>query len=325
MAVVGTARPIQSQISVDEEFGRSYTSTYEVVTNDATDGPALVLTATGLPAFGAPYSWYNTFDDFAYCVGGSATLRELKATRMLWTVTIKHETPKSSKSGGKGATSRQPSTGSPNPISERQDPVNEPWEISGSFAQYQRPATKDMFGDPIQNTVEEPFIPAIEVDDSRRTLVLRKNTATLNLGTWSDYSNTVNSDPMWGLLPRQVKLTQWSWSIRWYGPQKSYIENVYEFHISNDRDDQGNVVGWTHVILNEGFRKLVDSQSDNPETRYQRIALKDQPTNKPTMLDDIGVPIVKGAEDPHYLKFKIYEERNFMALGIPANLPGIID
>lgn len=320
MAVVGSARPIQSQLSVDEEFNRSYTSTYEVITNDKTDGPALVLTANGLPAFGSPYAWYNTTDDYAFCVGGSATIREIKASALVWTITIKHETPKSSKSGGKNT--RQPSTGNPNPVQERQDPRNEPWEISGSFAQFQRPATKDMMGAPLQNTVEEPFIPAIEIDDSRKTLVLRKNTATISLSNWVDFSDKVNAGPMWGLGPRQVKLTQWNWSVRFFGPGVGYVENNFEFHISYDRDDQGNVVGWTHVVLNEGFRKLVDDTATDPEKRYARIALKDQPTTKPTLLDNIGVPIVKGAEQPYYLKFHIYEERNFALIGIPDPLPG---
>ena len=320
MAVVGTARPIQSQISVDEEFNRSYTSTYEVITNDVTDGPALVLTANGLPQFGSEYVWYNTTDSYAFCVGGSATIREVKATRMLWVVTIKHETPKSSKSGGKNT--RQPSTGNPNPISERQDPRDEPWEISGSFAQFQRPAVKDMDGKPLQNTVEEPFIPAIEIDESRKTLVLRKNTGTINLSSWVNCSDKVNGTPMWGLLPRQVKLNQWNWTLRFFGAGIGYVENTFEFHISYEKDDQGNVVGWTHVILNEGFRKLKDPDSTDPEKRYQRITLKDQPVSKPVLLNQEGYLLFKGVEAPYYNKFKIYEEVDFLAIGIPNPLPG---
>lgn len=320
MAVVGSARPIQSKMSVDEEYSRSYTSTYEVITNDKTDGPALVLTADGLPRFGSSYSWYNTFDNFAYCVGGSASIREIKASALVWTVEIRHETPKSSKSGGKNT--RQPSTANPNPTSERGSPVNEPWEISGSFAQFQRPTTKDMNGDPLQNTVEEPFVPAIEIDDSRKTLVLRKNTSTISLANWVDYSDKVNSVAMWGLLPRQIKLNQWNWSVRFYGPGIGYVENQWEFHISYERDDAGTVVGWTHVILNEGFRKLVNAGESDPEKRYARITMKDQPSSKPTLLDVNSQPITAGVGTPYYNKFQIYEERDFRNIGIPDPLPG---
>lgn len=319
MAVIGSARPIESKISVDEEFNRSYTSTYEVITNDKTDGPALVLTAPGLPAFGSQYQWYNTFDEFAYCVGGTASIRELKKTALVWTVQIKHESPKSS---NKTRGARQPSTGSPDPITERKSPTDEPWEISGSFAQFLRPVIYDSEFKPIVNTVWEPYVPAIEMDDSRKILVLRKNTPTISLAQWADYSDKVNGTVMWGLWPRQIKLNQWNWTMKFYGPGIAYVENQWEFHISFEMSPAGEMLGWTHVILNEGFRQLVDPTAADPAKRFKRITIRDQPITKPVPLDPFGVPIDITKNPAYFNYFKVYVEREFRDIGIPDPLPG---
>jgi hypothetical protein len=317
MAIVGSARPIESTLEVDDQFHRTYTSVYEVLTNDRTDGPGLILQASGIPAHGSAYVWQNSFDDYAFCTRYSVSFPSLGQTMKKWMVRVTHETPKDSKSGGRNT--RQPS--SSDPVNGRQSPTDEPWEVSGTFSQFRRAVTKDKDNTPLENTVEEPFVPAIEIDDSRKILTLRKNLPTISLETWVDYSDSVNSNAIWGLQPRQVKLNQWRWQVRFYGPGYAYVENEWEFHISWDRNQAGDMIGWTHEILNEGYRQLVNAASNNPEVRYEEITIKDQPLSKPALLDSDGVLMQHGAT-PYYNQFKIYKERDFASLGLPDPLPG---
>lgn len=292
------ATRIKSSISWDPEQHRQYTSIWQVITDDNDDGPWTVIQAAGIPAYRSSYSFGNDTDPWAWCHSISAELVENAATGRKWYVTTVHST--------------KPATRCADVRIE--NPLDEPLRVSGSFVQFTRAATKDNEDHAIVNTVDEPFVPPVEVDDSRKVLVLEKNTPTIDISQWTDYSDTVNSTGIWGLPVRTVKLNQWRFTVEYQGTCSPYISNSWEFHI--------NLQTWDFSILNAGFRYLPAGASA-PD--YKTIAdYTDNQRHQPTPLSSASA-IVDLQGNPgavHYRDFRIYREKNFTLLGLPSTLPG---
>lgn len=319
MAIVGAARPIGTACTgVDNRCRRHYRSTFEVETNDKTDGPPLILTTIGLPHIGDSYVWYNSFDDFSYVDSyGEITYRDPSKTQRLWRVPVVYKAPTSEASGAS-----RPLNSFGHLINDFADPRNEPWEVWGSFQQFQKPVTSDKDWARLANVNDEPYVPAIEKEDCHDTLCLKKNTAFISLGTRSDLVNKVNSSTMWGLAARQIKLAQWHWRLLYFGQNIPYIENVLEFKVSYQKDDTSAVVGWKDIVLHQGFREVVDSAQTDPKKRYRQIMFRDMPITKPALLASDGT-LLANAATPYYQKWSIEPERNFITtLGLPVTLPG---
>lgn len=291
------AREIKSSMQWDPDHNRSYVSIYEVITDDKEDGPITALNAPGIPPYRSQYSWGNDLDNWAFANDATADLRNVDETRKLWTVTVNFSTRPSFRCGD----------------TKIENPLSEPIRLGGSFMQFTRPATTDRNGNAIINSVSEPFIPSIEIDDSRKVLTIQKNTAAISLSNWANYSDTVNSGSLWGLSARMVKLNQWRWTVQYWGTCFAYISNEWEFHI--------NYQLWNHKPLDAGFRHLPAGAS---RPNYETIMdSKDQPRHQPTPLNGSGVIVdLAGGGTPYYWTFEIYAERDFTVIGVPAVLPG---
>ncbi len=290
--------PISSELSIDANWHRTYTSVYQVITDDVNDGPITVVNASGIPNYGASYQWGNDSDSWAFCQAAHPRLVNVKDTSRQWYVTITHSTI---------ARTQQDFN--------RESPLDWRPIISGSFAKFTKAATQDKDGNPITNSVEEPFVPALEMDDSRDSLVIQVNTPSINLALRAQARNKVNSSTIWGLPSRAVKLNQWAWGVRYYG-LTPYIENQFEFEINYEL--------WNHKQLDAGFRKLVDAGAADLAEKYRTIMDDiDTPRHQPTPLDGNG-DILDLTATPAgvYLDFEIYDEFNFLALPVPNPLPG---
>lgn len=309
MAIVGNARPIDSRLVLDETFRRQYTSVFEVITDDVTDGPALALTANGIPEFASAYVWFNTTDDWAFCDGATAALKSYDETRKLWTVTVSHSSPKSE---GESSSNSRDNSNRP------ENPTLEPIQISGSFVQFQKAIEKDIHGDPIETTAYEPFVPALEIDDCRDTLIISVNTPKINLLRRAQFKNALNKEPRWGLPKHCWKLAQWRYSKRYYGKSNSYIHNEFEFHANVDENKAGDVIGWKREVLNQGYREL---HGLNERDKSQVILIKGEAPTRPVMLDENGEQL-EANQDPYYREFDVYKERDYNLLPIPTPLPG---
>lgn len=294
--VAAVARPIQSEISWDPEQHRQYTSTYMVLTDDKNDGPITAIQASGIPAYRSPYAFGNDTDPWAFCSSIQARLTKVEDTARQWTVTVTHSTRPAERCAD----------------FQIDNPLDEPFKISGSFAQFTRPATVDRNGLSITNSVQEPFVPAIEIDDSRKVLVIEKNLPTIDLDDWADYADTVNSGTLWGLSSRKIKLNQWRFTVLYYGVCNYYVNNVWEFHINKDK--------WNHKVIDAGFRHLDGGAAPNYKTIMDTV---DQPRHQPTPLDGSGnILDLTGGLPPYTFNFEIYREKDFTAIGLPAVLPG---
>jgi hypothetical protein len=198
--------------------------------------------------------------------------------------------------------------------------LDEPPKLSGSFARFQKPATHDFEGNPILNSVDEPFVPALERDDSRDTLIVDVNTEQIDLLLRATYRDSVNDAPLWGLEKNTIKLGQWSWQIAYHGTCTPYVINRVEFEISYKesirKGFEGEIIGWKDEILQAGFRHKVDCAANPKEQRYQtNTDDHDNQIHQPMALDDDGNVIsIECGDDPVYAQFLLYPELDFTVL-----------
>ena len=299
-----TAKRIKSGIAWTRDWHREYTSIYEVITNDLDDGPITATAATGIPAYGSSYSWGNDVDAWAFAISANADIRDEKTTSRVWRVTINHST--------------QPRLRCAD--TQRDNPLDEPPILSGSFVQFTKPAEKDRNGDPVTNVNDEPFIPAPEINDSRDSLIIDVNTATIDLSQRAEAKDKVNSGAVWGLGARQVLLKQWSWRVMSYGVCNQFVNHRYEFEINGEK--------WNTKLHNVGYRRI-NPAATGAEDKYITIMdARDQPRHLPTPLTLTGaINDLAGGGTPVYLKnpdgFELYEEYDLTSLpGIPNPLLG---
>lgn len=295
------------ELSWDKDWHRIYTSVYLTFTTSKADTGLTAVNAPNIPEYGSHFQAGNDEDPWAFAIAAQARSVESDNEKFhrKWYVTITHST--------------QPRIRCAD--FQRENPIDEPPIISGSFAQFTRPAEKDRDDKPILNSAEEPFVPAIEVDDARDTLIIEVNTAEIDLQQRADARNKVNSDPIWGLDKRHVKMAQWQWRVMHFGKCNPFINNVFEFHIGDEP--------WNHKQLDAGFRDLNPFwvAGDPLEEKHKTIMDgRDHPRHMPTPLDGSGAILADGA-DAVYLKepdgFEIYEEFDFTTIaGIPNPLPG---
>src|SRR5690606_16805593 len=124
----------------------------------------------------------------------------------------------------------------------------------------------------------------------------------------------VNDATFWGLDARCVKLSQWKWSKQYYGTCTGYIVNVLEFEI--------NVGKWNFRRIDQGFR-IKNGVDDDGRTKYLKLMDgKDQPLQKPRLLDGAG-GLLAAADPPEILDSKVIHEADFsdlITLGIPTTV-----
>jgi hypothetical protein len=295
MSVVGTANLIYTTGGVGEGFERRYTSIYQVQTDARTDLAPAVLAAPGLPQYRNTYPT----DGGAFATDIQARPMKFEESLKWWEVTVKY----SSKS-------------SPNQEDQEQvdDPLLKPVDWSGSFVQFQEAATRDRTGNAIVNTAGDRFDPPAMKDNSMLSIVAVKNYAALDFNVWSDYADAVNSDVFLGLDPRKVKVRSIEWDERFHGSPTPYYEVRFTFLIKNVDHGDG-FVGHDFSILNEGFREKIAANAPK--------MIKDAAGNdiaEPHLLRSDGqkADLNNLAADTHYVKFRVYKERPFAALGLPG-------
>lgn len=329
------AKPIKSSLSVDGEFHRKYTSVYQVVTERDVD-PFIAGTATDLPLYGDSYRWEGFVDLWAFAksyeIEAQEEIQDPKGSGTiywLWQITITHDS--------------KPTGGSNNLATPRENPLDDPPVISGSFASFSSPRWKDREEEAIVNAAKMPYTPPVEVDDAFDTLRISYNTATISLAQRAFMINKVNSTAIWGLERRRAKLKQWNYQVLRAGPGFDYIKHDFSFEISwvQHPTDAGlvskgpvGVVGYYHTLPNSGewyyeggFTEGGDGSPDSLEAlvnaeNLTKFAIKDEPAHNPGKLDDDGDKLPEG-EPLKYMVYEVEEEADFNAIpNIPNPLPG---
>ncbi len=272
---------------------RSYTVVFRVIVNSPADGPATVVGASGIPNLYVPYVGYeSTPDSQALCTGVKPEQDGDEWQR--WRVTCTF-------------TTNWAEGNNPN---QQQNPEDEPavfW-VETEFAT--KAITKDYNGQDIRNSAGQ-LMAGLERFDAVETWVWEKNFTSLNRGTWKSYQNTVNSDSVGEIEPKQGLL-------HIIVPKPSFRDGQpywrVQFRVKINPDK------WTQKPADRGTAVLSGEESDSADKRkLQRPKDEmDQPIDGEVFLDGHGKMITDPLNtEIHYIEEKdVYRPMNFSALGV---------
>lgn len=231
----------------DTEGHREYKLTYRVVCSSVLDGPAIALTAPGLPIPGSLWVVGNDVDLWAYCkqnVTITPVLDNEPNDRFDLEFTF------GTKTDEKRCKDQQ-----------YDDPLLEPAQVSGTFIKYQEEATHDRHGGAITNSAHEQLRgPQIEFDKNRAQIKIQQNVATPTQGYILPYQmlDTLNDAPLWGFPRRCIKLSAAPWERKFHGQCYAYYQRTLEFdtHVVIDPTTGEVTSGFDRELLDEGSKVL---------------------------------------------------------------------
>lgn len=300
----GAAGPLSSSLEPGQDQHRTYRSRYLVTTDDREDGPITALTAAGLPAMGDSYSWFGETDARAIVRTPWHSVQpktgDDQGGRRQWIVTVTHTTIERTKCQE----------------DDWATPLDEPAKWSGTFNERRVVAIKDKDNRQIQNTAQEPFVPALEQSEYDDTLTVAWNAATLTVATRNGAIGRVNSGTYYGLSARKIKILSWDFEVLYYGTCTCYVANRVAMAI--------RYAEWKEQPLNQGFREIVGGAfREILDARGMRPA-------QPVPLSAAGAALAPGAALVYFdgaggnpNPFKLEAEVDFATLGLPA-LPGCV-
>jgi hypothetical protein len=269
--------------TVNEKGERSYTRTFQVITDSALDGPLYVRQAPGIPVRGSIYATDTEIDPGARVKSITPSQSD---NPKVWEVRVEYSSTTED---------------------EQENPLERAPEISWSAAPYTRVAWKDNNGKAIVNSAGQYFDPPLEVDDSRPVLTITRNEASFNPSLAIDYQDAVNSDAFLGFSPGQAKVAMIQAS--------SATENdvffwrvTYEFAFRRE--------GWALSVLDQGRYEKV-SGKPVPIKEYDTAgnAIPGSHVTDPVPLSGGSRLDNPGPDSVQFLSFTVYKERAFSAFG----------
>lgn len=277
MAVTYVGELSEGRRAQNDRGVRTYTRVFRLTTSSQTDNAFTVGSNGSLPVIG------NTFpsDGNAYC-----TNLDVQCVRgwRIWDVTATYSTERVL-----------------NTV-----PTSDPTYITWDTEQFQKPATQDKDGKGVVNSAGDPFIPAEQMDDSRRVVTVQKNLA--NVPTWIlSYQDAVNSDTF-TIDGRSIAIGEAKMQRVSVGPPEIRNGTTFRqvtFVIALRRD------GWAYKILDQGFNEKDPADT----TKRKAIYINGQLPSSPVLLDGTG----KAQTDPKtanaiYLTFNVYKQQAFSSL-----------
>lgn len=288
MSVIEVSEVYQRSGTQNQDWKRTYSRQWQVITNNHADGPVTVRESVPV-RIGNVFECGNDVDLGAYCTSINASCTAVDGLQ--WEVTAEY---------GPYDANVAPA-----------NPVERPIEISWGFDQFQRVAERDANDDPIVNSAGEPFDPPVMIDDSRSVLTITRNESTYNDELAADFKDSINLDVFWGKAPGTVKVMMISAQLKRDQDIGWYWVVTYQFQVDKN--------GWKRPLVDIGMRQLSVSG-----TAYEPILINGVPISAPALLNGEGR--ANAADDePVLLYFDTYKEREFASLNltldmIPSNL-----
>lgn len=291
---VSSVTQVSVVASEDIDGNSTYVVTYRVIVTAATDGPRTCFASGLLPGYGSTYSFGSDSNLWAFYRYYSNFRWEDDKHRLAWLVDITFDT--------------KPTTTKPQ--SPWQNPLDEPWKVSGSFTDLQLEVDRDRNGNKICNSSDEPKTRVIPYGHD--TVHLEGYSATISLSQRAQAVKHVNSAAIWGLAARKVLLRTWSYQIV-YNNSDPFVKHVMDFEINYD--------GWNENFIDAGTRtKLVVGGTPY----YTPITNKDIKERGEVYLDGSG-QILNTTTTPagYTLSFEAIDEFDFLTIpSFPNPLPG---
>ncbi len=258
MTVTFLGRVSGERANVDSRFTR-YTSRYKVkVTDPTTEGPAQVVSITGLPGIGDPYYDGTYVDIQAWC--RQLTPEQDQQDPKLWIVTAEYS-------------------------SEFDNPLLRSPKWKWTNITYEEAADRDSEGRPYVNSAGERFDPPRMVRRKILQLEYQRNEPSYDPLVSMDYEDALNDDTFLGAPEGLAKVEAIEGDHvdeNVGGVQFSYYSVRRVFHFKRG--------GWDEKILDQGFYQIVLSGGT-----YFREAIVDdklkQPVTSPQLLDGAGAKL----------------------------------
>jgi len=345
----GTFSKRKMSMQRDENGHREYKIKLRVISNDPqNDGPAVVAQTPGLPL---PYSLWiidNDVDTWAWCkwdleIDQAQETLEGESDGQ-WDVGLTFTTKWPE---WKNSTGQNDSGGSCR-TEQVEDPLLEPFKISGTSVKYTEEQSKDRFGTIIASSSHERFRgPQVEFDKNRHTVKISMNVAVLNAPLVLGMLDHVNTNILWGLPPRTIKLSTWAWERKFWGTCTVYYTWTLDFDVRFDTFDrkimdEGSLVlngaydtngKWHNVNIDANpVTGSLGTTPPNPANPQHFCRYKDRFGNlRRTPLDGHGRPAstIVGSgtfgtgsslvetDPPAFFFLQYYPEADFTLLGIP--------
>lgn len=299
-------QPIKTSCSVDQDRNYTYTTVYNVRTNNQLDGPITVGAHPDLPRIGETYSVGNDSDTDAVCISGDIDRVPDDGTLLEWHVTAVHST--------KVQSTRDNTTARGNPLSNGGQ-----WKFSGSYIRGTKTVDKDTDGQVIMNSAREKKL--YEIPYGHDTLVLDGNSANIRLSQRAQAIYRVNATTIWGLPAHALLLTTWNYEIMWHG-DTPFVHNHLEFEISYDLDHDGEFIGWDVEMLDEGTRQYLGDDITTGKPKYWHMVDNRDNLIERDLLDGEGVQLETGDPPFYFPPKQLIREYTFQNLGLPTTLPG---
>ena len=196
-------------------------------------------------------------------------------------------------------------------------PALKPPEISLTFSRSTRAIAYDITGNPISNSAGDPFGDPIEIDDSRPSIVIRRNFVYFDLATAIKYKDAVNSDSFLGFGPGELKIMRISANKR-RNEEKGYHWWQVEVEMEGRPTPSGiNVApgdpspeGWDVIVVDQG-RYAISGGAKVPI-----VDAHGKPVQHDVRLNGSGAPLPDNASPSStvWRVFRVYPRLPFAAL-----------
>lgn len=313
MAVTSVGERRQVRTGEERDDGtRHYKRVFCVITDKVSDGAKTVLADSRLP---------QLFDQYELPSGeiDPAAIVVSKAPTQIgpnqWDVEIDYETPKGEKGDGKQDPEKSGS--------DKLPPNPDDWytKITWSFEERQLIVAGGIktgyelgvgiveHGVGVVSSAGEQFDPPATKDDACPILTFECYRTRFSVDEALQYINSVNSDVFWGGQPRQWRITGYSTP----GKAVRQVDQAKIVYFPVNIEMKFRKETWDLQILDQGtyYLDAVDATK-----RHPFVTEDGQP--RTGLLDGAGKPKAAGV-DPVFRRFKVYTERPFGALKLPAS------
>ena len=291
------------QATVDSKFNRTYTRVFLVRTDSPTYGPYYAGSHPSLPLIFSAYP----DDANAFCLSLSPT--QDQNDPLLWRVTAQYgyntdmAATNSAPSGNPAVDTQQQGQ---SPASRVANPLSRPRDYSISTNSYPWAIEQDRFGNPLQNSAGDPFIPVPEIQKGGATITVGLNSTSSPSAAWINAIGYLNASSYtvgpYVIGAGLAKLNGVSASLA-YENGISYWRWQLTFEYRPD--------GWAWVVANKGKRQININDPTGPLIEIMSKA--GGVVSNPVYLDASGYAIAPGGART-FATFHIYPRVAFPSL-----------
>jgi hypothetical protein len=291
------------QATVDSKYNRTYTRVFLIRTDSPTYGPYYAGSHPSLPLIFSAYP----DDANAFCV--SLSPAQDQNDPRLWRVTAQYAyntdmaAVNSAPSGNPAVDTQQ--QGQP-PASRVENPLSRPRDYSISTNAYPWAIEQDRFGNPLENSAGDPFIPVPEIQKGGATITVGLNSTSSPSAAWIGAIGYLNASSYtvgpYVIGAGLAKLNGVSASLA-YENGVSYWRWQLTFEYRPD--------GWAWVVANKGKRQVNINDPTGPLIEIMSKA--GGVVSNPVYLNASGYAIAPGGART-YATFHIYPRVAFPSL-----------